>query len=89
MKPAEESYTRMVGSYEVFLQSNTFVGYNSAFSFLQPFLSTRRIDIRFYSRFYSHFCQPGESILAFVAELRSLAKGCEFGASLVRREPEG
>ena len=33
-------------------------------------------------RFYSRFRQPGESILAFVADLRSLAKDCEFGASL-------
>ena len=33
-------------------------------------------------RFYSRFCQPGESILAFVAELRSLAKDSEFGGSL-------
>ena len=33
-------------------------------------------------RFYSRFLQPGESILAVFAELRSLAKDCEFGASL-------
>ena len=71
MKPAEESYTRMVEVMK---------------SFYNPTPSSVTIQ-RF--RFYSHFCQPGESILAFVAELRNLAKDFEFGASLVRREPEG
>ena len=29
-------------------------------------------------KFYSRFCQPGESVSSFVAELRSLAKDCAF-----------
>ncbi len=33
-------------------------------------------------QFFSRFRQPDESISAFVAELRSLAKDCEFGAAL-------
>ena len=33
-------------------------------------------------RFYSRFRQPEESISTFVAELRSLAKDCDFGATL-------
>ena len=33
-------------------------------------------------RFYSRFRQPNESVSAFVAELRSLAKDCDFGATL-------
>ena len=73
MKPAEESYTRMVEVMKSF--------YNPT-----P-LSVTIQRFRFYSRFYSHFCQPGESILAFVAELRSLAKDCEL--CKLRREPEG
>lgn len=35
-------------------------------------------------RFYSRFRQSNESVSAFVAELGSLAKDCEFGAALVR-----
>ena len=33
-------------------------------------------------RFYSRFRQPNESVSTFVAELRSLAKDCQFGDSL-------
>ena len=33
-------------------------------------------------KFYSRFRQSNESISSFVAELRSLAKDCDFGASL-------
>ena len=32
--------------------------------------------------FFSRFCQPNKSVSAFVAELRSLAKDCDLGASL-------
>ena len=33
-------------------------------------------------RFYSRFRQPDESVSAFVAELKHLAKDCDFGAAL-------
>ena len=33
-------------------------------------------------RFFSRFHQPNKSVSAFVVELRSLAKDCDFGASL-------
>ncbi len=33
-------------------------------------------------RFYSQFRQPNKSVSAFVVELRSLAKDCDFGATL-------
>ncbi len=33
-------------------------------------------------RFYSRFRQPNESVSVFVAELRNIAKDCEFGAAL-------
>ena len=42
----------------------------------KPLVTTQRY------RFYSRFRQPQESVSAFVAELCSLAKDCEFGAAL-------
>ena len=33
-------------------------------------------------QFFSRFRQPEESISSFVAELRSLAKDCDFGTAL-------
>ena len=33
-------------------------------------------------RLYSRFRQPDESVSAFVAELKHLAKDCDFGAAL-------
>ena len=33
-------------------------------------------------KFHSRFRQPGESIAAYVAELRALAEFCNFGATL-------
>ena len=46
MKPAEKSYTRMVGVMKSFYNPTPF-SYNSAFSFLQPFPPTRRVNISF------------------------------------------
>ena len=33
-------------------------------------------------KFHSHFCNPGESVATYVAELRSLAEFCNFGQTL-------
>ena len=33
-------------------------------------------------KFHSHFCNPGESVATYVAELHSLAEFCNFGKTL-------
>jgi len=33
-------------------------------------------------KFHTRFCKPGESVTAFVSELRSIAKHCNFGDTL-------
>ena len=56
--------------------------FTSSFMALSEFKSSFEcVTVQRY-QFFSQFRQPDESISAFVAELRSLAKDCEFGAVL-------
>ena len=44
--------------------------------------SPKQSEIVQRSKFYSHLRKPGENISSHVAELRTLAKHCNFGGTL-------